>query len=281
MEEKMKRSHIYWSFITLLLIAGAFAFTQQATADRATVPFSDPSKPGLVEAHTQNGAITVRGYSGNEVIVEAKVRGTQLKGREKEPEKARGMQRISVNRTGLVIEEKNNVMEVQVTASDNTVDLTIQVPFKTSLTLGSYENGDIVVENVTGEIEATSYEGSVTLKKISGSAVVHSYDGNILVDFDQMDPGKPMSFASYDGDIDVTFPSALKANVKMRTQEGEIYSDFEIDLKAAPQQQAQDERKKGGKYRISFGEFIFGAINGGGPEFQFETYDGNIYIREK
>ncbi len=275
----MKKSHIYGSLIMLLLIAGAIAFAQQATADRATVPFSDPSKPGIVEAYTHNGAITVKGYSGNEVIVEAKMRGTQIREKDETPEKARGMQRISANRTGLVVEEKNNVMEVQVTAYDNTIDITIQVPFKTSLKLASYENGDIVVENVTGEIEVTSHEGGVTLKKISGSAVVHAYDGNILVNFDQMDPGKPMSFASYDGDIDVTFPATLKANVKLRTQEGEIYSDFEVDLKAAPQQQVQDERKKGGKYRISFGEFIYGAINGGGPEFQFETYDGNIYIR--
>jgi DUF4097 and DUF4098 domain-containing protein YvlB len=277
----MKRSHIYWSLITLLMIAGTLAFAQQATADRVTVPFSDPSKPGLVEAYAQNGAITVRGYSGNEVIVEAKVRGTQIKEKEDVPQKAKGMHRISANSTGLVVEEKNNVMEVNVTAYDNTVDLTIQVPFKTSLKLGSFENGDIVVENVTGEIEAASHEGSVTLKKISGSAVVHAYDGSILVDFDQMDPGKPMSFASYDGDVDVTFPAALKANVKMRTQEGEIYSDFQVDLKPAPQQQVQDERKRGGKYRISFGEYIFGTINGGGPEFQFETYDGNIYIRKK
>jgi DUF4097 and DUF4098 domain-containing protein YvlB len=281
MEEKMKKSRIYWSLIALLFIAGTIAFAQQAAADRATVPFSDPSKPGLLEASAYNGGITVKGYSGNEVIVEAKARGTQLKEKEKEPAKAKGMQRITVNRTGLVVEEKNNVMEVRVTAYDNTVDLTIQVPFKTSLKLGSYENGDIVVENVNGEIEAASHEGSVTLKKISGSAVVHAYDGSILVDFEQTDPEKPMSFASYDGDIDVTFPAALKANVKMRTQEGEIFSDFQVDLKTTPQQQVQDERKKGGKYRISFGEFIYGTINGGGPEFQFETYDGNIYIRKK
>lgn len=277
----MKKSPIYASLIGLLLIAGAAAFAQQAAADRATVPFSDPSKTGLVEAYTHDGAITVKGYTGNEVIVEAKARGTRISEKEEVPEKARGMQRISVNRTGLVVEEKNNEMKVYVASHERSVDLIIQVPFKTSLKLSSHENGDIVVENVTGEIEATSHEGNVTLKKISGSAVVHAYDGNILVDFDQMDPGKPMSFASYDGDIDVTFPAALKANAKMRTQEGEIYSDFEVDLRAAPQQQVQDERKKGGKYRISFGEFIYGAINGGGPEFQFETFDGNIYIRKK
>jgi len=262
------------------MFAGTIIFAQQTAADRATVPFSDPSKPGLVEATVHDGAITVKGYNGKEVIVEAKMRGKRISEREEESEKTRGMQRITVNRTGLVVEEESNEMEISVSAHDNTVDLTIQVPFKTSLKLASHENGDIVVENVTGEIEAASHEGSVTLKKISGPVVVHAFDGDILVIFDQLDPGKPMSFTSFDGDIDVTFPSTLKANVKMKTQEGEIYSDFEIELKATQQQKIQDERKEGGKYRISFGEFIYGAINGGGSEFQLVTHEGDIYIRK-
>jgi DUF4097 and DUF4098 domain-containing protein YvlB len=275
----MKRFHIYLSLIALLLFAATIISAQQTTADRATVPFSDPSKPGLVEAYVNDGSITIKGYNGKEVIVEAKMRGEKIKEREIESEKAKGMHRISANRTGLVIEEENNVIEVYVSAHDNTVDLMIQVPFSTSLKLNSHENGDILVENIKGEIEAASHEGSVTLKKIFGPVVAHAFDGDILVTFDQMDAGKPMSFTAFDGDIDVTFPPTLKANVKMRTQEGEIYSDFEIDLKATQQQKTQDERKEGGKYRVSFGEFIIGGINGGGPEFQFVTHEGDIYIR--
>ncbi len=275
----MNRYHISLGLTALLVFAGAIVYAQQAAGDRATVPFSDPSKPGLVEASVHSGAITVKGYNGKEVIIEAKLRGEKIQEREEVSEKAKGMQRISVARTGLIVEEDNNVMEVHVSAYDNTVDLTIQVPFKTSLKLSSLDNGNILVENVTGEIEVSNYEGNVTLKKISGSAVANSYDGEILVTFDQIDPGKPMSFSSYDGDIDVTFPAALKANVKMRTQEGKIYSDFPIDIKTN-QQKVQDERKKGGKYRISFGEFIYGTINGGGSEFQFVSYDGDIYIRK-
>jgi hypothetical protein len=277
-EDKMKRYHISLSLIALLVIAGVIVYAQQASADRATVPFSDPSKPGLVEASVHDGSITVKGYNGKEVIIEAKLRGEKIQEREEVSEKAKGMQRIAALRTGLVVEEENNVMEVNVSAYDSTVDLTIQVPFKTSLKLSSYDNGDIIVENVTGEIEVSNHEGNVTLKKISGSAVANSHDGEITVAFGQIDPGKPMSFTSFDGDIDVTFPASLKANVKMKTQEGEIYSDFPIDIKA-DQQKVQDDRKKGGKYRISFGEFIFGTINGGGPEFQFISYDGDIYIR--
>jgi hypothetical protein len=67
------------------------------------------------------------------------------------------------------------------------------------------------------------------------------------------------------GDIDVTLPADTKASVRMKSQQGDIYSDFDVVLKAAPQKPAEEAEKTGkGKYRISFDRFLTGAINGGG-----------------
>jgi len=279
----MKKFHMYLSILTILLFAGSMIHAQQSTGDRINVSFSDPSKPGLVTAYVNAGSITIKGYSGKEVVVEAKLRDkpTRTRERDETPDRAKGMKRITANVTGLVVEEEDNEMKIYVTGHDNEVALDIQVPFQTSLKVASHEGGPVIVEKVTGEIEATCSEGDLTLKNISGSAVANAYDGELVVSFDQIDPGKPMSFSAYDGDIDVTFPSTLKATVMIKTNEGEVYSDFEIDLRATPKQQVKDERKAGGKYRISFGEYVTGAINGGGPEFQFVSYEGNVYIRKK
>lgn len=278
----MKKYHKCLSILTILLLAGISAFSQQAPNDRVNVSFSDPSKPGFVKVYVESGSITVKGYNGKEVIVEAKLLDMSARTTKEEiPEKAKGMKRITANQTGLVVEEENNEMTVYVASRDNEVDLSVQVPIRTSLKVYSNEGGDVLVENVTGEIEASNSDGDLTLRNISGSAVANAYDGELVVSFDQIDPGKPMSFSSYDGDVDVTFPSTVKATVMIKANEGEIYSDFAIDLKASQRQQVKDERKTGGRYRISFGEYITGAINGGGPEFQFVTYDGNVYIRKK
>jgi hypothetical protein len=279
----MKKFHIYLSLITVLMFAGTMIHAQQSAGDRVNVSFSDPAKPGFVTAYVNAGSITIKGYSGKEVIIEAKLHDqpTRTRGRDEIPDKAKGMKRITANRTGLVVEEEENEMKIYVAGHDNDVDLDIQVPFQTSLKVASHEGGDVLVEKVTGEIEAVCSDGDLTLKNISGSVVANAYDGELVVSFDRIDPGKPMSFSSYDGDVDVTFPSTVKATVMIKASEGEIYSDFEIDLRATPKQQVKDERKAGGKYRISFGEYVTGAINGGGPEFQFVTYDGNVYIRKK
>ncbi len=47
---------------------------QQTTGDRVNVSFSDPSKPGLVEACVETGSITVKGYSGKDFVVDGKLR---------------------------------------------------------------------------------------------------------------------------------------------------------------------------------------------------------------
>ena len=40
----------------------------------------------------------------------------------------------------------------------------------------------------------------------------------------------PMAFANLNGDVDVTFPADLKATVRLHADNGEIYSDFDVDV---------------------------------------------------
>jgi hypothetical protein len=269
--------------IVFLCFAGALIFAQEGKTDRATVPFSDPSKPGFIEASVYNGSVIVRGYEGNEVIIEAKIRGKLVaeEKEEEENEKAKGMRRIlGATGTGLEVEEEDNVMEIDVSSMRQTVDLTIQVPFNTSMEIGSYNNGEVLIENITGAIEANNYNGTVTLRGISGSVVAHTYNGAVTVVFTEIDPDKAMSFSTWNGDVDVTFPAMVKANVKMKSEMGDVYSDFDIQVEQAPKKAVEDEREEGGGYKISFEKAIYGTINGGGPEYQFKTYHGDIFIRK-
>jgi hypothetical protein len=296
----MKKLSKHLACAILLLFAGALVYTQESTTDRATVPFSDPSKPGWVKVDVHNGSITVKGYEGKEVIVEAKTRGKIIRSpeealayttavrirerqdrREREEKKERskeGMRKIAAaGGTGLEIEEDDNVVEVDVSSLRQSVDLTIQVPYSTSLELNAHNNGDITVENVSGEIEIDHHNGALRLTGISGVVVANTWNGEVVVTFTSIDPEKPMSFITWNGDIDVTFPADLKASVKMKSERGEVYSDFDIQLDTTPQKK---EVMKEGKYRISFEKYIIGSINGGGPEYHFKTYNGDILIRK-
>jgi DUF4097 and DUF4098 domain-containing protein YvlB len=276
----MKRQTIA-GIIGFILIAGVstMVLAQEGRVDRATVPFSDPSQPGLVKVQAFRGSITVTGHSGKEVMVEARVRGEVLQEQESS-EKAKGMRLIRSNASGLTITEEDNVMSIGSQAMKYAVDISVQVPVRTSLKLGAFNNGNIAVEKVTGEIEVNNHNGSIDLADISGSVVANTFNGGLTVTFASITPDKPMSFSTWNGDVDVTLPTALKADFKMHSEQGDIYSDFDVQIKPLPQKQ-EAEKGEGGKYRIAFDKTVYGSVNGGGPEFTFKTFNGDIYIREK
>jgi hypothetical protein len=257
---------------------------QEAVPERAAVAFSDPSKPGKLKIGLMTGGITVRGYEGKEVVVEARMRGSSSRrGRRRDSEEpAGGLRRIPQNVSGFSVEEQDNMMKVSVSSIHNAVDLTVQVPVNTSVTLSTVNDGDIRVERVRGEVEVNNTNGHVTLNNISGSVVAHALNGNLVVTFDEVTANKAMSFTTLNGKIDVTLPGATKARLSMRTDNGEIFSDFEIQMDtSASKAKVEDARGKGGAYRLHVDRTTYGLLNGGGPDFLFKSFNGNIYIRKK
>lgn len=268
----MKNISLFLSLAT----AAAMIAAEPAPADRVAAAFSDPSRPGLLRVNLISGGITVKGYNGKEVIVEARTRDS----REASRAQAQGMRRIPMGSSGLEIEEENNVMSVKAASHVQPVDLDIQVPAHTSLKLRTINNGGIKVEGVQGEIEVNNVNGAVTLTNVSGSAVAHALNGALTATFAAVDPQKAMSFSSLNGNIDVTFPPTLKANVKLQSDHGEVFSDFDIVTRPSPAPAVEDSRSQKGKYRVRIDRAVYGTINGGGPEIQFKNFNGSIYIRK-
>ena len=247
----------------------------QAGLDRIPVRLSDPSRPAHVKVSMVNGGITVKAYEGKEVIVEARARN-----RENSREEG-GPKRLAISTTGLSVEEENNEVNINTESYMRPIDVTVSVPVHTSLKLRAVNDGDIVITGVEGELDVDDVNGSVTLSNVSGSAVAHALNGHLHATFVRVDPQKAMAFSSLNGDIDVTFPADLKANVSIRSDRGDVFSDFDVQLKAAASQpEVEDSRGKGGKYRVKIDKTVHGTINGGGPEMQFRNFQGAIYIRK-
>ena len=148
------------------------------------------------------------------------------------------------------------------------MDLVIQVPTGSNLELSSTNDGETVVENVSGEMEVSNINDSITLRNVSGNVVAHTVNGDITVGLLRVAPDKPMSFSTMNGDVDVTLPADARANLKLKSNQ-------------APQKSEEASKSEKGKYRISFDKYIIGALNGGGPEYVLNTFNGDIYIRKK
>jgi DUF4097 and DUF4098 domain-containing protein YvlB len=257
--------------MTLALCATTFA---QEGGDRVVVPARNTTRPRVVYASLIRGSITVKTHTGKDVIVETgNSAGTRSSERTYD-----GLKRIDLPPRGLTVEEEDNEIHIR-TGVMSPAQLTITVPPDTSLHLKSTQ-GNLTVEGVHGEIEANSTQGQIRLTGVSGSVVAATSNGQIKVIMDKVDAGKALSFSSHNGDVDVTLPADLKANLKLRSLHGEIYSDFEVKLGAA--QAATTSGGDQGRFRVQLDRTINGTINGGGTtEASFYTLNGKILIKKK
>ena len=272
-----------------LFLIGLFVFLLSATlaAEKITVPLTNPNAPCTLKASLHYGGITIKGYNGKEVIINSEVMTRKYDDDEDERDdedrsfraKSKGLKRLPNLSMNLTVEEEDNIIRVRSSYSQRAVNLVIQVPFRTSLYLSCHHNGNIVVDKVSGEIEAKNHHGSIKLTNISGTVVSHTHHGYITVTFSQIASGKAMSFSTYHGDIDVSVPATTKANLKMKSGRGEIYTDFHVQMMQKAPVADRGKRSKG-KFYIKIDKSVQGSINGGGAGLFFKTYHGNIYIRK-
>ena len=203
-----------------LVLSTALAVFAQDTADKIDVPLDDPGRPVRVVAELISGGIIVRGADIKNVTVESRLRdGRESHEQRRSAPKANGMKRLDLpGNSGLEINEQNNVVTIRRAPWDGSANLVINVPRRSSLQLKCLNDGDIQVDGVEGEIDANDLNGNVTLRNVSGSVLAHSLNGEVLAVLDRIDTTKPMSFSTLNGDIDVTLPSSLKANVVMKNR---------------------------------------------------------------
>lgn len=253
----------------------AVALWGQDQTDRVTVPFSDPSGPKRLTCGLIHGSITVKAHTGRDVVVEAQGKGAG-RGRREPPA---GMRRLNTTATGLVVEESGNQVKVSA-GHGQRVELTILVPVETDVKVSTVNSGNLWVEGVSGEVDANNLNGNITVKDVSGAVVAHTLNGKLIASLNRIAAEKAMSFSTLNGDVDVTLPADAKATLKMKSENGDVFTDFEVTLKGSPVPPTTGQRDSRGRYRVRFDKSMYGAINGGGPEFSFTSLNGTIYIRK-
>jgi DUF4097 and DUF4098 domain-containing protein YvlB len=190
-----------------------------------------------------------------------------------------GMKRISPrNSYDVTASEDNNIITVSSNNVNKPVSLNLKIPQDVKLKLSTVNDGVIEVDNVKGELEINNVNGGIKLTNITGSVVATTVNGDLTATFISVDPQAPMAFTTLNGNVDVTFPATAKSNLKLKSDRGEIYTDFNIEIdKGEPK---VDKTSHSGMYRVKLEDWIIGKINGGGAEVLMKNMNGNIYIRK-
>ncbi len=294
---------------------GSAAAAQTQSADQVVVPLTDPSRPAVLTVSAFAGNIVVRGTSRRDVLVRSSDSRRNSRGR-RQPEPAPpGMRRLTPD-GGFSVEERNNEVSVGgsscagllLNANPNpnpspkqnpggpgpafipsvlkslpcgpmfdNVDFDIEVPLKTNVKLSTI-SGDISVTNVEGVLEANSMNGDLSLASVAGSVVAHTVNGAVTAVLTRADAEAPMAFTTLNGEVDVTLPPAIKANLKLRTDNGDTFTDFDIPP-VAPRQAPRGSRQGDGRFRLEVERAILASLNGGGPDIELRSFNGRVYLR--
>jgi ribosomal protein S28E/S33 len=254
---------------------------------RKTLTFADASKTGEVVVDNVFGPVTVEGYDGKDVLLVAH----KTIYAKTEDKAARALEEVKLD-----LAEKGRTVDIYVDGPFRENDRSghrfrswrdpgyevhyafeIKVPFKTDVAVATVTDGDIEVRQVQGEFDIHNVNGKVRMSDIVGEGEAETVNGTLVVAFRNVPSGR-CAFKTVNGDLVLTLPGNTSADFRIRTWNGNAYSDFPVtQLPARPP--VRDENK--GKF-VYKSDRSFGVRAGkGGPEIALDTMNGDILIKKR
>lgn len=157
-----------------------------------------------------------------------------------------------------------------------TLDFLVKIPSDVNLMVSTINDGDVDVENVRGVVTANNINGSIRLHNLMREAEAHTINGDVDIEYSQ-NPQRDCRFYTLNGDINALFQKGLTASMGFQSFNGSLYTNIE-KLESLPVQVEKKNDEKGVKYKVRSNRFKIGS---GGAFLDFETFNGNVYLKEK
>jgi hypothetical protein len=145
------------------------------------------------------------------------------------------------------------------------VDYRLRVPRQVRLDELSTLQGDIVVHDVEGSMEARNLHGDIEGINVSGSVVAHALTGNILISLRALpDRHLPLTLATINGNVDLLMPAQANADLELSTVAGNIVGDYPFQVSSVP----GDSTRRA-------------QVGAGGVRVELRTVRGNIRVGQR
>lgn len=157
-------------------------------------------------------------------------------------------------------------------------DFTIRVPRETRLALCTVNEGNIVVRGTRGDFLIHSVNGRITMADVAGSGEATTVNGPVTASFVAA-PRAPSLFKTINGDVIVTVPDSLAADLRMKTFNGGLYTDF--DVRTLPTTALVKAERRDGMYVYRSNGFTTVRAGAGGPELTLDTLNGDVRVLKR
>ncbi|PPK87799.1 hypothetical protein CLV84_0752 [Neolewinella xylanilytica] len=224
--------------------------------------------------------LTIVGTSGSELIVEGSGSATDR------DDRAAGLRQISASGlkdntgTGLNVTESGGTIRVAQVGGDGE-KVTVRVPNSASVTVeqSTHRGGDLVVRDFSGSLDVSMMYHKAELENVTGPLAVNTVYDDIVATWDAA-PTEEVRLHSTYSDVDITLPATTKADVRLSTGYGSMYTDFDIQIKSNTVAGNEENPDYDRPSEVNTSK-LSGTINGGGTLITLTaTYD-NIYLRKQ
>jgi hypothetical protein len=127
-------------------------------------------------------------------------------------------------------------------------------------------SGQITISDVAGSIRAETGGRIIEVRDVEGRLSVSSVSGDIKGLLKQASRHSVMQFSSISGNISVQAPDDISTQVYIRSESGQVKTDFSLETK---------------EMRYGPGKFIQGKLGGGSQELDIRSLLGAINFHKK
>ena len=162
---------------------------------------------------------------------------------------------------------------------DYKFDMKLFVPAKTNLVLSTVNDGDIKVTGVKGDIMVRNVNGAIQLENVEGRVEAHTINGDLDVNYG-INPTKDSRYYTLNGDIHAFFNSGLAAKISFKSFNGDMYTNLPSLVSLRGDLSVKKLEEGGGiKFKIDDRRML--QTRNGNVVLDFETFNGDAYIKEK
>jgi hypothetical protein len=209
--------------VGLSLLGGLCVHASEGTST-ASVKLSSPDKPATLRIDMPWADIHIAGVDGDTVTVVSSLAKKTVEHNRKD-----GLRRLDDD-VSFDLNEHDNLVRLSLAGENpwavHDGDFRISVPRMIALAIKTQAGGDLDIKGVTGDIEVNAMNGEVRLDGLVGSTVINTMNGEVRATYAQA-PQKLVSITSMNGAVSLRVPADTKANVRLRNQNGAIFTDFD------------------------------------------------------
>jgi hypothetical protein len=155
-------------------------------------------------------------------------------------------------------------------------DFTVRVPAGVRLFLRTINDGEVLVRDISGDYDIRNINGGIVMSGIGGSGKAYALNGKLEVRF-LRNPQSTSYFGSLNGDVDLYFLPGLAADLRLKTFNGGIFTDFPVSQMPVA---ARGSERKGNRFVYRSNDFFGARVGKGGPEITLDGFNGDIRLHE-